>query len=307
MLSKATWVVLLAGLGLGLWVAKSQYEAPLAPLPEAAPAVRARPAAAAPATATATPAPPANGPAQPAPAAPAPWPLDSLNNFKASLSYRSFVFEASRNPGPSWYQYAHAAMAYCARSDTETAAVAADPARRQALAALRQRCDMSPAERAAAQNQLFSRRGTQAEGDPVMQASFSWLVPASAAEEREALATLLKTGDPLVLEMLAEPSRGRQDGKNGLGTWFMGSYRDSGKGSDFELAFRLALCELGADCGTQAPETLLLCIERGWCADSYGAAVRAGRAQQFDPIAALAAQISAQLRARNVSAFAEHQ
>jgi hypothetical protein len=250
------------------------------------------------------PAPPP-APALSAASAPMPWPLDSLNKFKASLSYRTFVFEASRNPGPNWYQYAHAAMAYCARSEPEPAQTAADPVRRAALAALRQRCDMSPTERAAAQTQLFSRPPGSGGDDPVMQASFNWLVPESAGQEREAIATLLDTADPLVLEQLAEPSRARQDGKSGLATYFMGAYRDSGKGSDFELAFRLALCDLGADCGAQAPETLLLCIERGWCADSFGAAVRAGRPGQFGAIQALAAQISAQLRSRNVAAFAE--
>jgi hypothetical protein len=304
MLSKGTWAAIVIGLGACLWLARPQMDTRVAPPVPVAPVVPVVPLA--PSVPPAPPAAAAGVPAQPGPAAPLLWPLDSLKQFNASQNYRTFVFDASRKPGPTWYQYAHAAMAYCARGDADIPDLKADPRRGDALAALRQRCDMSAAERSAAQHQLFARRGDSDRGDPVMDASLAWLVPESAQDERQALGILLQTADPLVLEMLAEPSRARKDGKTGLGTWFMGRYYDSGKGSDFDLAFHLALCDLGADCGAQAPPTLLLCIERGWCADSYGAALRSGRPGEAGAIDALAAQISTQLRARNVGAFAEH-
>lgn len=300
MSSKLIWFAVAAVLGIGLAIALRPAEPP--PALETAITATAIPRPAQPAALPPTPA------AAAAPSQPAVQPLRMLASFNASQSYRTLIYQALKKPAADWYHYAFQAWNFCEEAERAPEKAAPAQARADALAALRQRCDMSAAERASAQAQLGSLLGTEFANDPVMKASASWLLHTTAKEEREALAVILNTADPMVISNLTLPSRARQDGKDEIGTYFLGKYHDSGLQSTFDYAFRLALCELGLDCGAGAPQTLLLCINQGWCGASYGDALRLGMngtPGRYVQVQALAAQIAAQLRGKNVAAFAE--
>lgn len=267
-------------------------------------------APAAPAGAGAAPAAPAPAPA-PAPAAPLALPstADLARKFSAATSMRAFVYEALKKPEEGGYQYAFAALDLC-KYDGTTLRLAPTASAQQKAAheVLSRRCDMSAADRDAARLQIAADRRASFDRDPYLSLAFDRIAAIDDPERRRVVAAILHSGDALALQYLNTETSYQKDGLPYSGVYFAGAYypgdNDSGM---FGHALMIAMCSLGLDCGPQSSVVLMLCVHRGWCADSVGEAIRIGvgpgQAQLYAQIEALAARLVVEIRRRNVMAF----
>jgi hypothetical protein len=232
---------------------------------------------------------------------------DMLRRFNTSSSYRALAYEALKKPEAGGYTYGLAAILLC-RDRTAEAKSKAEPSDRQrdAAGALARRCDMSQAEHDALFAQFGADRQADFKRDPLLSLSFDVLRAKDDSERARVIAAILDTQDPLAISYLAAAAR--QEGK---GLFFAGHYypEEYANGPDnlYQYAYHLASCDFGLDCGAQAPMTLLLCIEHGWCAASYREALQAGlgagQPQLFAQVETLAAELIVEIRRKHVGAF----
>ncbi len=233
-----------------------------------------------------------------------PW-LETLKKFNSARSYRAFIYDISKNHPQGAIQYALQVMNVCANALlTVDEAKLSGAAQRQALATLHQRCDMS-------KDELNTELATLAGKFQHLKPEQEGLVAATAAfdnarnrdQERDAISALLATEDPTAIMRMTYPPQ--DDQRQSL--HFQGREYQWGPGENVDFAMRLAQCDLGLDCGPEAPATLLLCVRNNWCAASFRDGLRngldAGQPGRFAQVVALATQLAAQIRAKNTAAF----
>lgn len=246
--------------------------------------------------------PPAAPPAAAAvPAAPAP-PTQTQTQTRAQASWRTlharlvqapnlrvFFYEAIRKPGSGAYFYASNVLETCRRA-LEQALPALPAPRRAAAEELRRRCDFTPEGLEDAERELDAARHLELATDPLLGSMFDYLAADGPQARARMLLAAFEQGNPDVIASLVAPvfhervpGRDEQD-STARGVPFGGT---------------LVACRLGADCGAQAPRTLELCMQLGWCADSVPAALQQGLGVHFAALDRLATQVVDEIRRRD--------
>jgi len=233
---------------------------------------------------------------------------EMLEKYNRSQSYRAFLYEALKHPEAGGYHYSIGVLERCRKFTLPFVPNGGNPGQQAAQSQLASRCDMSVQERASAQDQLTAvdQRSTLL-NDPLMRLGFEFMTAQSADARSAAIAAILASGDPdLLLTLLHSqviPGSAAGDGIYFGGHW----YPDGADATALYLAYDLAMCELGADCGPASISTLLLCANRGFCGDSTAAAIQNGvaanGATQYASIVTLANLLAAAFRNQDVNAF----
>ena len=226
-----------------------------------------------------------------------------LRQFNNATSLRAFVFEALKKPEQGGYLYAIQALAFCGRQAKLADDASATAARRDALAALVARCDMSKEDMREVSRQAEADRYANYERDPFLRLVVESMETEAPAQRQATVKAILDSGDPLALEAVPLFARHGKPGEEKRGVYFGGRYYDGADNTLFNHAFKLAQCEFGIDCGAGSLVTLAACIDQGWCAASYREALRIGLGPRFAEAEALAAQIAAAIGERKVGAF----
>lgn len=236
------------------------------------------------------PAPPVANAAGTAPAGQPQAPWQALHTrFVQAPNLRVFFYEAIRKPGSGAYFYATNVLETCRRALGHTLE-ALPAARRAAAEELRRRCDFTPEGLDDAERELDAARHLELDTDPLLGSMFDYLSADGPQARTRMLLAAFDQGNPDVIASLVAPvfhervpARDEAD--------------STARGVPFGAT--LVACRLGADCGPQAPRTLELCMQLGWCADSVPAALRQGLGAHFAALDRMATEVLDEIRRRD--------
>lgn len=222
-----------------------------------------------------------------------------------SPSFRAFVYRALRNPERGGYLYAQHVISLCRRVLERRDVAALNGAQRAAANSLMQRCDMTKEDLAQYDRELPELRDS--ERDPLLGLASDGLIRAKSQEERDIASTrILATKEPLLLRMVPSVEVvKRADGTFTSREYFDGKWYGEEKSELLEAAWALVHCELGADCGANAPATLQLCLDQGWCGQTLQDAIErsASSAPAYDEILALKSRMVSAINRRDLRPF----
>lgn len=240
---------------------------------------------------------------------PAPGPVANrgglAEELRQSPSFRAFVYRALRNPEKGGYLYAQHVISLCRRTIERRDVAALNDEQRAAAISLMRRCDMTKEDLAQYDRELPELRDT--ERDPLFGLASDGLVRAKSQEERNDASTrILATKEPLLLRIVSSVEVVRRaDGTFTSREYFDGKWYGEDKSELLEAAWALANCELGADCGANAPVTLQLCVEKGWCGETLQDAIErsASGVRAYDEILSLKSGIVSAINRQDIRPF----
>jgi hypothetical protein len=230
-----------------------------------------------------------------------------LRELNAATSYRAFLARALADARHGGLTYVMYITAECAKATGEGARGAPSQDREAAISLLRARCDFSHDEAWDAMGAATRSNGVSVTDDPGVADTMAYLRrhhddPRAKLDLAQAV---LASDDPLregqLLYLNSEVSD--LDG-DALPAYFDGTwYRSETERSRLEDAWLLAQCSLGLDCGAQSLPALELCALRDWCAGSVADALKSGRPEDWDAIAALSARLVVAARSHDARPF----
>lgn len=225
--------------------------------------------------------------------------------LRFSPSFRAFVYRAIRNPEKGGYLYAQHVITVCRRALEKKDVVALNDAQRAAVMALIQRCDMTKEDLAQYDRELPELR--DAERDPLLGLASDGFISAKSQEERNiASVRILASKEPLLLRIVQSVEVvKRGDGTFTSREYFGGKWYGEERSELMDVAWALANCELGGDCGPNAPSTLQLCIDKGLCGGTLQEAIQRGpsSAWTYDEAAALKSEIVSAVNRQDIRPF----
>jgi hypothetical protein len=226
-----------------------------------------------------------------------------------SRSLRVFVDTSLRKPEEGGIAYALAAVGACFDEAAGATHVPKDLLKKAAgqdvaAALLIARCDLDIAERERMMRVIFEKQSVRLKDDPITGEAMRVAAAGRSRESRMSLASiLLDRADPVGMYTLTGL------GPDESALYFHGeqysSPNDQRRVDDAWMAVR---CQFGYPCGSDAIETLRLCRDRGWCADSTPQALRLGYAPDSAGLAQhlrLVGAMETAIRNRDVAAFVE--
>lgn len=257
-----------------------------------------------------------------------------LLRFNHSQSYRAFIFDAIRHPEWGGLQFAQTVLTHCKRYPLGSVPPDTLPAEQaSATSTLVARCDLSREENKQLSDMLVGQEFDEIVGKTRSLALTRPLQSIDAHEFEEllksddpnrnllvalhksdvdrdakaaAITSILRTENPfMILHTLPLESNSITGGYK---VYFDGKwYPSEGNTNALFLAYDLASCNLGLDCGASSFKALSLCSSRGICGDSVASSLRNWSVAREGPrnteIERLASALTAAIRQGNAKPF----
>ena len=124
-----------------------------------------------------------------------------------------------------------------------------------------------------------------------------------------AVAAIIQNGDPFVMRSILLPQATGSSSDDGQSrVYFQNQWYQGSQGIEqVDMAYDLAMCQMGVDCGSDSNTALVMCSEKGWCGGSVQDAIQqqlnAEGAGKFGEVSQIASQILSQIKSGNASAF----
>lgn len=232
-----------------------------------------------------------------------------MRAYNSAQSYREFIHSAIRVPEQGGYMYAFHVLVECERFSDWSAKAGTTESQQRAISALNSRCDISPADRANFLREINFDRQANFLRDPLLATMADRLVNAKDQAERSAISKqVLEWTDPLTLSGIQTRESVRNSAGENVDRFYLnGKWYEGRQADQMVLAWQLANCELGINCGLDATDTLKLCATRNWCGTSVTEAVKEGLMRtdgtQLENVMYLRNQILDGVKSKDVGVF----
>lgn len=233
-----------------------------------------------------------------------------LDQYNKARNLRVFLYDFLRNPEKGGLPYAFAALTECkhAAEVVGNANGHSEESRRAAIQ-LAARCDMSDSERDDVTRQLAAVRALELTNDPDLKLVFDLSQAKTLGDKSVAVAAIIQNGDPFVMRSILLPQATGSSSDDGQSrVYFQNQWYQGSQGIEqIDMAYDLAMCQMGVDCGSDSNTALVMCSEKGWCGGSVQDAIQqqlnAEGAGKFGEVSQIASQILSQIKSGNASAF----